>query len=365
MIIPFVSLEYQHKEIEQEIFDSMKRVYDKNQFIQGEETERFEKEFAAYCGCRFCVGCGNGLDALYLILKAYGIGDGDEVIVPANTFIATALAVSRTGAVPVFVEPYMDTCNINVDCIESCLTSKTKAVIAVHLYGQPASMAEINRIGHQYGLRVIEDAAQAHGAVYQEKKAGSLGDAAGFSFYPGKNLGALGDAGVVVTNDEELAEKIRVLGNYGSRYKYQHITMGCNSRLDEIQAAVLRVKLRYLDKWNKDRIRIAERYLKEIKNSNITLPVVGEDRESVWHIFAIQSIFREQLKKTLKDNHIMTAEHYPIPVHMQKAYESFKIPEGAYPVAENLARTELSLPLFYGMKDGEINRVIEVLNEYG
>ena len=253
MNIPFVSFEKMHNEIKKDVITKMTEIYEKNWFIQGPEVEAFEEEFAAYCGTKYCVGCGNGLDALFLALKAYGIKEGDEVIVPSNTFIATALAVSYTGATPVFVEPVEKYFNIDASRIEEKITEKTKAIMAVHLYGQPADMEQITAIAEKHGLIVIEDAAQAHGAEYYGKKTGSLGNGAGFSFYPGKNLGALGDAGAFVTNDKEVADKVRALGNYGSDYKYHHIYQGNNSRLDEVQAALLRIKLKNLDRWNEDR----------------------------------------------------------------------------------------------------------------
>lgn len=364
MNIPFVSFNVMHKEIETELEQAFKTVLQNNWYIQGTECEAFEKEFAAYCGVKYCVGCGNGLDALYLILKAYGIGEGDEVIVPSNTYIATALAVSYTGALPVFVEPEEDSFNINPSLIEEKITDKTKAIMAVHLYGQPAKMNEILAIAKTYNLKVIEDSAQAHGATYHGMKTGNLADAAGFSFYPGKNLGALGDGGAVVTNDKELADKVRALGNYGSDYKYHHIYKGNNSRLDEMQAAFLRVKLRKLDQWNKERNRIAKRYCSEIHNSKLTLPVIGENMTHVFHIFAVLCDERDALEKYLADCGIGTNKHYPIPMHMQGAYTDLNIPEGTYPIAEKISATELSLPMYYGMSEEEISYVIEKLNAF-
>lgn len=364
MKIPFVSFEVMHGEIKDEMYDAFKRVYDNNWFIQGKEVEEFEKEFAAYCGAKYCVGCGNGLDALYLILRAYGIGEKDEVIVPSNTYIATALAVSYTGAKPVFVEPDINTFNINPDLIEEKITEKTKAIMAVHLYGQPARMDEIKAIASKYNLKVIEDSAQAHGALYKGVKTGNLADAAGFSFYPGKNLGALGDGGAIVTNDEELASKCRALGNYGSDYKYHHIYKGNNSRLDEMQAAFLRVKLRELDRWNKQRNEIAKRYIKEIDNDLVVLPVTLDDMTHVYHIFGIRCDKRDELEKYLNDNGIGTNKHYPIPMHLQGAYADLGIPKGTYPIAEKISETELSIPMFYGMTEDEISYVIEAINKF-
>lgn len=364
MKIPFVSFEVMHKEIESKILEKFKEVYEKNWFIQGEEVQKFEEEYAAYCGVKYCVGCGNGLDALFLPLKAYGIGEGDEVIVPSNTFIATALAVSYTGATPVFVEPKIDTFNINPKEIEKKITNKTKAIMAVHLYGQPAEMEQILEIAKKYDLKIIEDSAQAHGATYKGKRTGSLADAAGFSFYPGKNLGALGDAGAMVTNDKELADKVRALGNYGSDYKYHHIYQGNNSRLDEVQAAFLRIKLQELDKWNQERNRIAKRYLTEIDNPGVILPVTEKECTHVYHIFGIRCEKREELEKYLNEKGIGTNKHYPIPMHLQGAYEKLQIPKGALPIAEEISATQLSIPMYYGMTEDEISYVIDAINQW-
>lgn len=364
MNIPFVSFEAMHNEIKDEMLAKFKEVYEKNWFIGGAELEKFENEFAEYCGTKYCVGCGNGLDALFLTLKAYGIGEGDEVIVPSNTYIATALAVSYVGATPVFVEPTLDYYNIDTTRIEEKITSKTKAIMAVHLYGQPAIMQNIIEIAKKYDLKVIEDSAQAHGATYKGVRTGNLGDAAGFSFYPGKNLGALGDAGAMVTNDKELADKVRALGNYGSDYKYHHIFKGNNSRLDEVQAAMLRIKLKNLDRWNAERVRIAERYLNEIDNPLIGLPKVADDCTHVYHIFAVRTDDRESLEKHLADNGIGTNKHYPIPIHLQEAYKDLQIEKGALPIAEEISSTQLSLPMYYGMKEEEISYVIDKINSW-
>ena len=364
MNIPFVSFEAMHNEIKDEVLDTFKRVYEKNWFIQGEECAAFEREFAEYCGAKYAVGCGNGLDALYLILRAYGIGEGDEVIVPSNTYIATALAVSYTGAKPVFVEPCMKCYNISPERIEEKITDRTKAIMAVHLYGQPAEMDSIRAIADKYDLKVIEDSAQSHGATYKGKKTGSLGDAAGFSFYPGKNLGALGDGGAVVTNDKELADKVRALGNYGSDYKYHHIYKGNNSRLDEVQAAILRIKLKNLDRWNKDRMQTAVRFTEGINNPEIILPKIREGSTHVFHIYAIRCERRDELESYLAEKGIGTNKHYPIPMHLQGAYSELGIPEGALPRAEEISKTELSLPMYYGMKDEEIDYIIDMINKF-
>ncbi len=364
MNIPFSSVGVMHREIESEMLDKFREVYENNWFIQGREVEKFEEEFATYCGAKYCVGCGNGLDALYLILRAYGIGKEDEVIVPSNTYIATALAVSYTGARPVFVEPRMESYNINPEEIEAKITERTRAIMAVHLYGQPAEMDAIMELAGKYSLKVIEDAAQAHGASYKGKRTGNLGDAAGFSFYPGKNLGALGDGGAVVTNDKELAELVRALGNYGSDYKYHHIYQGNNSRLDEVQAGLLRVKLKELDKWNARRMEIAGRYLNEIVNPGITLPVTSFDCTHVYHIFAVRCRQRDRLEEYLNQKGIGTNKHYPIPMHLQEAYAELQIPRGALPVAEEISGTQLSLPMYYGMTEEEVSYVIEALNTW-
>ena len=364
MKIPFASFKVMHQEIEQEMLDKFREVYERNWFIQGPELEAFEQEFATYCGTKYCVGCGNGLDALFLPLKAYGIGEGDEVIVPSNTFIATALAVTYAGATPVFVEPVDRYYNINPAEIEAKITAKTKAIMAVHLYGQPADMQPIMELARKYNLKVIEDAAQAHGASYYGKRTGSLGDAAGFSFYPGKNLGALGDGGAFVTDDKELAEKVRALGNYGSDYKYHHIYQGNNSRLDEVQAAFLRIKLRNLNRWNENRKKTAQKYCKGIQNPLIKLPEVMDGVEHVYHIFAVRCDRRDELEKHLNDLGIGTNKHYPIPMHLQGAYQFLHIPQGALPIAEDISATELSIPMYYGMTDEEIEYVIDGINSF-
>ncbi len=364
MNIPFASFEPMHKEIEYELLNKFKEVYKKNWFIQGEEVKNFEEEFAAFCDSKYCIGCGNGLDALYLILRGYGIGAGDEVVVPSNTYIATALAVSYTGAKPVFVEPKPQTYNIDPDLIETAITHKTRAIIAVHLYGQAADMDRINKIAKKYNLKVIEDSAQSHGALYKSRKAGSLGDASAFSFYPGKNLGALGDAGAVATNDKELADKIRAIANYGSDKKYHHIYKGINSRLDEIQAAFLRIKLKNLDRWNEDRVRIARKYIEGINNPQIIKPIEAVYAKHVWHLFVIRTKKRDNLQEYLKNKGIDTLIHYPIPMHLQQAYQDLNLKFGDFPIAEEISKEVLSLPIWYGMKDSEIEYVIDTINSF-
>lgn len=364
MRIPFASFEFMHNELQNEIQKSIGDVVKSNWFIRGQKVEEFEAAFAEYCGAKYCVGCGNGLDALYLLLRAFDVGEGDEVIVPSNTFIATALAVTYTGAIPVLVEPDMETYTLDTSLIEVKITNKTKAIIAVHLYGQTADMDEINDIAKKYGLIVIEDAAQAHGAAYKGKKAGNLGNAAGFSFYPGKNLGAMGDAGAVTTNDREIAEKVRALANYGSDYKYHHIYAGNNSRLDEIQAAILFVKLQNLDKWNTYRQKVADRYSEGIKNKKVILPSVKQDRSHVWHIFALRIKERDDFEKYLKSQGIGTTIHYPTPIHLQDAYKYLNLKKGMFPIAEEISDTEISIPMYYGISDEEINYMIDIINQY-
>lgn len=366
MKIPFATFKPMHDEIRKELDGAYAKVMDSNYFIQGEECQKFEQEFAQYCGTKYCIGVATGLDAIYLILRAMEIGQGDEVIVPSNTYIATALAVSYTGATPVFVEPVLENYNIDVNRIEEKITDKTKAIIAVHLQGRPADMDNVNRIAKKYKLYVIEDAAQAHGAKYKGKRIGALSDAAAFSFYPGKNLGALGDGGCVTTDNSKLAVKIKALGNYGSDYKYHHIYQGTNSRLDEMQAAFLRVKLPQLEKWNEFRRKVAKRYFEGIKNPLITLPVKSsEEYEHIYHVFVIRCEKRDELEKYLNEKGIGTVKHYPIPMHLQKAYESLNIPEGALPIAEEISKTVISIPMYYGIKEEEIDYVIECINSFG
>lgn len=364
MKIPFVSFRPMERELDAQIREAFNRVFDASWYIEGKEDAAFEQAFAEYCGQDYCVGCGNGLDALMLPLKALGIGAGDEVIVPSNTYIASALAVTYAGAKPVFVEPDIRTFNIDPSRIEAAITEKTKAIMPVHLYGQPCDMDPIMAIAKKYNLYVIEDCAQAHGATYHGKKISSFGIAAGFSFYPGKNLGALGDAGATVTGDRILADKVRALGNYGSDYKYHHIYQGNNSRLDELQAAFLAAKLPHLDRMNRERRRIAARYLSEIHNPALTLPYVMEGVEPVWHIFAVRCRERDRLAEYLGENGISTNKHYPIPMHLQGAYKDLNIPRGALPIAEEISATQLSIPMYYGMTEEEISYVIGKLNAF-
>lgn len=365
MEIPFATVKNIHLEIQHEMQKKFEEVYNKHWFIHGEEDREFEKEFAAFCNVEYCIGCGTGLDAISLILKAMGIGAGDEVIIPSNTFIATALAVSYAGAIPVLVEPNIETYTINPLKIEEKITRKTKAIIAVHLYGRVADMDPILNIAQKYQLKVIEDAAQAHGATYKGKIVGSLGDAAAFSFYPGKNLGALGDGGAVTTNDFELASKIRMLGNYGSKEKYHHEFLGTNSRLDELQAGFLRIKLSHLKDWNDERSNIAKQYLSGITNDKIILPLPSNSEYyNVWHLFVVRTKYRDELERYLEKRGIGTTKHYPIPIHKQGAYEKTSLSKEYLPIAEEISRTVLSIPMYNGMRNEEIQYVIESINNF-
>ena len=364
MKVPFVSFKPLEKELDKPLRAAFDRVFERSWYIDGAEDKAFEEAFAAFCKRDYCVGCGNGLDALLLVLKAWGIGAGDEVIVPSNTYIATALAVTYVGATPVFVEPDIRTYNIDPNLIEAKITPKTKAIMPVHLYGQACDMDPIMAIAKKHNLYVLEDCAQAHGATYKGKVIGSFGDAAGFSFYPGKNLGALGDAGATVTNDKALADKVRALGNYGSDYKYHHIYKGNNSRLDELQAAFLAAKLPTMDKVNENRRYIADRYLKGIKNDKIVLPYVPEYAVPVWHVFAIRCKERDALAAYLTEKEIGINKHYPIPMHLQECYKDLGIREGELPIAEEISATELSIPMYYGMTEEEIDYVINAINEF-
>ena len=364
MNVPFVSFLPMEKELDSDLRGAFNRVFTRSWYIEGQEDAAFEKAFSAFCGTKYCIGVGNGLDALMLILKALDIGEGDEVIVPSNTYIATALAVTYVGAKPVFVEPEMETFNIDPSRIEAAVTARTKAIMPVHLYGRACDMDPIMSIAAKYSLRVIEDCAQAHGATYKGRKVGTFGDAAGFSFYPGKNLGALGDAGAVVTDNEDIAVKVRALGNYGSDYKYHHIYKGNNSRLDELQAAFLSAKLPHLERMNAARRQIAGRYLSEIKNPAVILPLVSEEYVPVWHIFGIRCSRRDELEKHLSSRGITTNKHYPIPMHLQECYRDLGFSEGDFPIAEEISRTELSLPMFYGMTDAEVQAVISAVNDF-
>jgi dTDP-4-amino-4,6-dideoxygalactose transaminase len=363
MNIPFLDMKAPYLELRAELDATWRRVMESGWYILGQEVTAFEEEFAAYCGARFCVGVGNGLDALELILEAYGLGAGDEVIVPANTYIATWLAVSHVGATPVPVEPDASY-NINPSLIRAAVTKKTKAILAVHLYGQPAEMIIIKKIAAEYGLKVIEDAAQAHGARYYEKKAGNLGDAAGFSFYPGKNLGALGDGGAVVTNDESLADRVRVLRNYGSRKKYFNEIIGRNSRLDELQAALLRVKLKKLDEWNQRRADTAKRYLKALAGiPGLARPQVIAGAQPVWHLFVLRHPQRDWVRGKLARKGIETLVHYPIPPHLSDAYRNLKLRTPSPKLTEEYANEVFSLPMGPHLAETQVAYIVETLQQ--
>ena len=361
-MIKFLDLHKINERFRTEFDAKIKSVLDSGWYLQGKENEQFSTDFAAFCGTKFALGVANGLDALKLIIKAYGFGAGDEIIVPANTFIATILAISENGCTPVFVEPDIHTYCINPDLIEEKITSKTKAIMVVHLYGQAVQMEKVWALAKKYNLKIIEDAAQAHGAICQCKRVGSLGDAAGFSFYPGKNLGALGDAGGITTNDEELYNKIKALANYGSDRKYHHIYKGVNSRMDEIQAGLLDIKLKYLDADNARRRQIAKYYRENIKNPLITLPEIYDEMAHVWHVFVVRTQERERLQKYLEENGIQTNIHYPTPPHHQLAYQEYK--DMSFPITEQIHAQVLSLPISPVLTDEEVKKVVEVLNEW-
>ena len=363
-MISFLDLKSINTQYRDDLVQACANVIDSGWYVHGTECKAFEKEFAAYCGSDYAIGVANGLDALILILRAYkemGImKDGDEVIVPSNTYIASILAISDNNLVPVLVESDINTYLLDPEKVEEKITSKTKAIMPVHLYGQTCEMDDINTIAKKHSLKVIEDSAQSHGAYYKNKRCGNLGDASGFSFYPGKNLGALGDGGAVTTNDEELAKTIRALGNYGSAQKYENIYKGMNSRLDEMQAAMLRVKLGFLDEEIKKRKEIADFYLTNIKNKNIILPNITTD--SVWHLFVIRSNKRDELQKYLLDNGVQTLVHYPLPPHKQEAYKEWH--KESYPISEKIHNEVLSLPIGSHLSQEHVTYIIKVINEF-
>lgn len=379
-MIKFLDLKKITENFEPDLTNTVKKVIDSGRYLLGDELDAFEKEFAEHCGTKYCVGVSNGLDALHLVLKAWGIGRGDEVIVPSNTYIATWLAVSMVGAKIVPVEPNIRSYNINPKLIEVAITKKTKCIIPVHLYGRSCEMDEINKIAKNYNLKVLEDNAQAHGAIYKGKRTGSLGDAGATSFYPGKNLGALGDAGAVTTNDEGLFNKLKILRNYGSEKKYHNSEKGYNNRMDEIQAAVLRVKLKRLDKDNQHRRKIVQFYIDNIKNSQIILPVhpiiqspnqsitqsinhpINQSSNHVWHQFVIRCETRDRLQKYLFDNGVETLIHYPIPPHKQKAYMEFS--NNNLPISEKIHNEILSLPLGNHLREKNTIIIVNLLNKY-
>lgn len=365
-MIPFLNLKLINKKYEDKIKEASNRVIESGWYIQGRECEAFENEFATYCGVNHCIGVANGLDALNLILKAYiqlGIlKENDEVIVPANTYIATILAITQNNLVPILVEPDLNTYNINASKIEEKISNKSKAIMVVHLYGQACEMDFILNLAKKYDLKIIEDSAQAHGATFKQHKVGSLGDASGFSFYPGKNLGALGDGGAITTNDNSLANTIRALCNYGSQKKYEHIYQGINSRLDELQAAILRVKLPYLNDEIFTRNKIAQFFLKEIKNKYITLPITSINSSHVWHLFVIRVKNRKNFIDYMKNNGIQTMIHYPIAPHKQLAYKEFS--HFHLPITEKIHQEVVSVPLNISLNKRDIAKIIKTINNY-
>lgn len=361
----FLDLKSPYQELQTELDAAYRRVMESGWYILGEEVDSFERDFSVFCQTKHCIGVANGLDALHLILRAYGIGEGDEVIVPSNTYIATWLAVSYVGARPIPIEPDPATFNIDSARIESAITPRTRAILAVHLYGQTVDMDAVLAIARRHNLKVIEDSAQAHGAAYKQKQAGALGDAAGWSFYPGKNLGAFGDAGAVTTNDDELAERIRVLRNYGSKVKYFNEVKGYNSRLDPLQAAFLRVKLKHLNGWNSRRKEIALQYLSSLSDlPELTLPHVPEWADPAWHVFVIRHAQRDALQKYLGENGIGTLIHYPIPPHLSEAYQDAGYGRGDFPLAENIAQTVLSIPIGPHLASHQTAQVISAIRAF-
>lgn len=366
-MIKFLDLQKINEQYTNEFNEAFNRVLKSGWFILGKEVEKFETEFAAFCGTKYCIGVANGLDALILILEAYkelGVMHvGDEVLVPSNTYIASIIAISKAGLVPIFCEPKLDTYLLDPDLLEAKITSKTKAVLPVHLYGQLCDMDAINAIAQKHNLKVIEDSAQSHGAVYTNgKKSGNLGDASGFSFYPGKNLGALGDAGAITSNDEILTITLKALRNYGSHIKYHNLYKSINSRLDEVQAALLSVKLKYLQAETDARLLVADHYLKNIDNPKITLPIVTTKEGHVWHLFVIRVADRNAMQKHLNDNGIETNIHYPVPPHKQPAYKEME--NERFPISELIHEQIISLPISPIMTMDELNQVIAVVNKY-
>lgn len=361
-MIDFLNLKKINCRFSSEIDAALSRVLSNGIYVLGEENNGFCKSFAQYCGAKYTIGVGNGMDAIKLIIKGYGFQEKDEIIVPANTYIATILAISENGCSPVLVEPNIDTYNIEPDLIEERITEKTRAIMIVHLYGQVVQMDKIWDLAKKYNLKVIEDAAQAHGARYRDKLAGNLGDAAGFSFYPSKNLGCLGDGGAITTNDDSLFEKIVALRNYGSFVKYQNLYKGINSRLDEIQAAVLNIRLKYLDQDNARRKEISKYYRDNIRNGEITLPSTYDELAHVWHVFVVRTGNRDHFQKYLAESGIQTVIHYPVPPHKQPAYREWN--NLSFPITEKIHREVISLPISPVMTDAEVEKVVEVVNRY-
>ena len=361
MTIPVLDIGATYRELHSEIDAAVTRTLASGQYIGGVEVSRFEAAYANYCGAAHCIGVGNGLDALHLTLRAMDIGDGDEVIVASNGFIATLLAVSMTGATPILVEPDPETHNLCPAKVEAAITTRTRALLPTHLYGQPADLDSLLNLAQRYGIKLIEDSAQAHGASYKGRRVGAHGDAVTWSFYPSKNLGAFGDAGAVTTNDSELATRIRILGNYGSSQRYVNELRGVNSRLDPIQAAILNVKLSYLDGWNDRRRAIAALYTDRLGESGLELPFVPTWANPVWHQYIVQSNQRDALAARLRDVGISTLIHYPIPPHLQRAYADMALPAGALPIAERLAGRVLSLPMGPHLTLDQAHQVVDAI----
>lgn len=361
-MIPFLDLHAINELYRDEIDSRIKSVIDSGWYLQGTQNDLFCKNFASFCGSKYSLGVANGLDALRIIIKAYGFGVGDEIIVPANTYIASILAISDNGCTPVLVEPKIENYNIDVDLIEEKITSKTKAILVVHLYGQAVQIEKIKVLAQKYNLKIIEDAAQAHGAIDGNYRVGNLGDAAGFSFYPGKNLGAMGDAGAITTNNKDLYEKCKAIANYGSDYKYHHIYKGLNSRLDEIQAAILDVRLAHLEEDNNRRREISKYYRDNIKNERLVLPTTELELSHVWHIFAIRTSNRDEVLSYLSSNKIQTNVHYPTPPHKQLAYTEYS--DLQLPITEKIHREIFSIPISPVLRDADVDKVVDVLNKY-
>lgn len=361
-MIPFLDVKAINLRFKDELELAMKEVLESGWYILGEKSRAFEKAFAEYCGIEHCIGCGNGLDALRLGIKALGLGENDEIIVPANTYIASILAISDNGCKPIFVEPSLQTYNIDVEKIESAITPRTKAILVVHLYGQVVEMQKVWELAQKHKLAIIEDCAQAHGAIYQGRRVGTLGDVAGFSFFPGKNLGALGDGGAVTTKHKDVAEKVRALGNYGSHKKYVNLYKGLNSRLDELQAAFLEIKLKHLDSDNESRRAVAKFYRENITNNKIILPECVSEEGHAWHLFVVRCEERERFQAYLKDNGIETIIHYPIPPHKQEAYKEYN--HLSLPITEKIHREVLSLPISPVMSREQAERAVSVINGF-
>ncbi|OCR05834.1 aminotransferase [Helicobacter pullorum] len=361
-MIKFLDLHKINQRFKSEIDLAIREVLESGWYLLGEKNKAFEENFAKYCETKFSIGCANGLDALHLAIRAYDFPKDSEIIVPANTYIASILAISNCGLKPILVEPNLETYNIDADLIEAKITEKTKAIVVVHLYGQAVEMEKIWELAKKYNLKIIEDCAQAHGAIYQGKKVGNLGDIGCFSFYPGKNLGALGDGGSITTNDEEMATKIRAIANYGSLIKYENIYKGLNSRLDEIQAAILDLKLQFLDADNQQRREIAKIYRENIKNEKIVLPKPYKEESHVWHLFVIRTKDRDKLQEYLKIKGIQTLIHYPIPPHKQNAYKEWN--NLSFPITEKIHKEVLSLPISPAMNKEEAFYIAQILNEF-